>query len=115
MLVISHALDKAKAYRERSTHANDLDALLQQKQLGNHQLQEISAVLVVEHVQLIEDNHPQISNAALLDRSVDQRVSLVHTSGKVYLVSAVCKHTFSIVQTAISVSAQVAVVRLPPK
>lgn len=57
-------------YRKRGTHANYLDILLQQQQFGDHELQKIAPVLVVKHVQLVENHNSQVPNATFFDCGV---------------------------------------------
>lgn len=59
------------SYRERGTHANNLNILLKKQQLGDHQLKKIPPMFIVEHVQLIKNHHAEIPDATFLDGGVD--------------------------------------------
>lgn len=58
-------------HRKSSTHSNNLDRLFQTQQLGRHDLQKVSAMLIVNHVKLIEHHRFQGRYGAIIDCRVD--------------------------------------------
>lgn len=65
-------------YRKCGAHADDLDRLLETQQLGSHELQKISSVLIVNHVQLVKHNCSKLGDGAVVNCGVYKRIRLVY-------------------------------------
>lgn len=108
------------AYRERCAHANNLNVLLQKEQFGDHQLQQIASTIIIEHVNLVHHDDTQFIDVTFLDGSVHQGICLRrglerYPTHDLRKGDGLWPRTFSIVQTAMSVSAHVLRDLLPPK
>lgn len=64
------------AYRQRGAHANNLYRSLQAQYFARHQLHEVASLLIIYHVQFVKDNNAKIDDRSILDRCVDEAVSL---------------------------------------
>lgn len=65
-----------RTYGKSSTHANDLDRLLQAQKLCCYQLKEISAVIIINHVKLIKYYGPQLRYGRVFNGGIDERIRL---------------------------------------
>ena len=58
------------------THCHDLNFLFESQELRSKQLQQIAAVLVIDHVYLVKYDNAQVIDLTILYCRVDQRIGL---------------------------------------
>ena len=63
-------------HRKGCAHPNDLYVSFQAEQFCSQEFHQVTSVVIVNHVQLVQDYHAKIVYSALFDSGIDQHVGL---------------------------------------
>ena len=67
---------EGEPYGQCRAHADDLYFLIEAEKLGAYQLQQIATVVIINHVQLVQDDHLQLRDRTVINGGIEERVCL---------------------------------------
>ena len=76
MKKISH-----KTNIQSSTHANQLHVPFKTKKLSSHQLEDVTAAVIVDHMKLVNNDYSKLPNGTVFDSYIDKGIRLLKLTG----------------------------------